>query len=314
MPVTYKALDTDLKSRVRASLVSKGKTWYVHATDGSDADSGRSWDTAFLTMSKAFNNIRSGDTIVFAGKIKEQLTTPVQVFDVTVVGAGNRPRHADDAPTNLGGKATNTWTTPASPAATTPLVKVLQQGWRFENILFAGPTDSACVQLYRDAGSGDDERDASHAEFVNNRFASGLDGINDTGGCYGVLVRGNRFAALTGFCIKGVGNIGQGQTQWEIRDNLFSGFTNGVKIAAFETRVQDNAFTDGGTPNTTVVLNMSNGGGADNFIHDNFFQGSTANFNSPDVVGNATDNWMRNYAIDSTAAGVGGNFEAGQPA
>jgi hypothetical protein len=317
MPVSYRSLDTDLKNRVRGSLVSKGKTWYVHATDGSDGDSGKSWDTAFLTMAKAFNNIKSGDTIYFAGKIKEQLTTPAQVFDVTIVGAGTNTRHADDAPANLGGKATATWTTPDSATAATPLVKVLQQGWRFENILFASLATSndsnAAVELYRDQGAGDAERDSGHASFYRCRFASGHGGIHDTGGNVNVRVEECRFEALTGYCILGVGNVGVGQSDWHIRGNTFDGFTNGVKIAAFGCRIQDNTFTDGGTPNTTFVLNTSNGGGSDNFIVYNFFQTATANFNTPDVVGNATDVWF-NVSIDATSAGVGGNYEAGQPA
>lgn len=290
-----------------------GKHYYVDANSGVDTHSGSGWSDAFLTMAKAFTVIASGDFIHFVGKIREQLLTPVQVFDVTVIGEGNRPRHADSTP-NGGQTATATWTDPASPVAGQALCRVLQQGWRFENILFAANATGAAVELYRDAGAGNAERDASHAEFVGNRFASGLNGISDLGGCVDVFVAGNRFEALTGFCILGVGNIGVGQSDWYIRSNTFDGFTNGVKIAAFGSRVQDNTFTAGGTPNTTVVLNMTNGGGDNNFIVANFFQTTTANFNTPDVVGAATDVWAVNASIDSTAAGVGGNYEWGRPA
>lgn len=288
-----------------------GNEWFVDATGGSDGNSGQSWSSPFLTMAKAFSLLQSGDVISFVGKVREQLTTPVQVFDVTVRGGGNRPRHADAAPTPAGGHSASTWTTPASATAATPLVKVLQQGWRFENILFAGPTDAACVLLYRDAGAGDAERDASHAEFLGCRFASGYDGISDTGGCYGVGVYDCRFGPLTNFCILGVGNIGAGQSEWVIENNHFQEFTNGVKIAAFQCRIKGNTFTDGGTPNTTVVLNTSNGGGANNFVVDNYFQTATANFNTPDVVGAATDVW-NNTSIDGTATFIG--REVGQPA
>ena len=47
-------------------------------------------------------------------------------------------------------------------------------------------------------------------------------------------------------------------------NNVFDGFTNGIKIAGFGCRIKGNTFTDGGTPNTTVVVNTNNGGGADN--------------------------------------------------
>ncbi len=295
-------------------FIGPGDVWYVDATNGNaSATDGTNWDNAFATMQQAFNKISSGDTIIFAGKVREQLVTPVNVFDVKIIGVGNRPRHADAAPVG-GNIAANTWTTPASGATTAPLCKVLQQGWAFIDILFAGPSDHACVQLFRDAGAGDLERDSGHAVFVGCRFASGQDGISDTGGNVNVLVQNCIFQALTGFCILGVGNIGVGQSDWQILDNQFDDFTNGIKIAAFGCRIQNNTFTDGGTPNTTVVLNTSNGGGSNNLIVANFFQTATANFNTPDVVGNATDVWAVNASIDSTAAGVGGNYEWGQPA
>lgn len=291
-----------------------GKIYYVDANSGSDSDDGRSWEGAFLTMSKALTSVASGDTVYFRGKVREQLTAPNQVFDVTIIGAGNRPRHADSSPAN-GELAANTWTTPASGATTAPLLKVTQQGWRFINILFAGPTDDACVQLHRTSDSGNSERDASHAEFIGCRFASGYNGINDTGGCFNVLVDSCRFEALTNFCILGIGNVGAGQLEWHIVNNHFTTFTNGVKISGNKCVITNNFFLDGETPNTTVVLNTANsGGGQDNFIVNNYFQSTTANFNTPDVVGNSTDVWALNVAIDSTAAGVGANTEWGQPA
>lgn len=245
-------------------------------------------------MAKAFSLISSGDIIVFAGKIREQLTTPVQVFDVTVIGSGNRPRHADATPAG-GNIASNTWTTPAVAEATTPLVKVLQQGWRFENILFAGPTDAASILLYRDAGSGNDERDASHASVVDCRFASGYNHISDTGGCYGVLVQGNRFVSATNFAILGVGNIGVGQSAWHIIDNQFDENDSHVKIAGFACVIKHNAFSDGGTPDTDVVLNTSNGGGSNNIVVENYFNMADAQWSTPDIVGSATDIWQQNY-------------------
>lgn len=302
-------------SQVSAALGSPaaGTTYWVDTNSGNDGADGLSPANAFRSMSRAFAVIASGDTIRIRGKVREQLITPVQVFDVTVIGDGTRPRHADSTP-NGGQKATATWTEPTSPTAGQALCRVLQQGWRFVNILFAANSTGAAVELYRDAGADDAERDAGHASFIGCRFASGKDGISDLGGCVNVNVVGNRFEALTGFAILGVGNIGVGQSDWNIRSNTFDGFTNGIKIAAFGCRIQDNTFTDGGTPNTTVVLNTNNGGGSDNFIVANFFQTATANFNTPDVVGTATDVWAVNASIDSTAAGVGGSYEWGQPA
>jgi hypothetical protein len=296
--------------------LKKGTTYHVDAVNGSDSSSGLTWDAPFLTMAKAFATIVSGDTIIFVGKVREQLTTPVQVFDVTVIGGGNRPRHADAAPVPTGGESAATWTTPASGATTAPLVKVLQQGWKFMNILFAGPTDHACVNLYRDNGSGNAERDASHAEIIECRFASGQDGILDTGGCYGVLLQGNTFNAMTGYAVKSGSTVGAGHTNWLIKDNRVTGCANGIYLSAITCAVKGNFFDDGGTPNTTIVLNMTgvSGGAGNNFIVGNYFQTTSANFNTPDIVGNATDVW-NNYNIDATftSGGVLG-VETGQPA
>jgi hypothetical protein len=298
---------TTLKTR-------KGKTYYVNASalsPGSNSHSGKSWTKAFLTMAKAFSVVASGDTIVFVGKVKEQLETPALISDVTVIGGGTRPRHADSHPPGTDVSA-STWTTPTSPTAATPLVRVNQPGWRFENILFAGPTDasilSASIELYRDAGADPVEKNASHTEIVGCRFASGYVHIHDTGGCYGCLVKDNRFVSHTLWAILGVGNIGVGQSNWEIVNNDFDSnavaTANHVKIAGFACRIKDNSFDDGGLPDTTVVLNTNNGGGANNRVYDNHFQTVTGSFNTPDVVGCATDFWNPNYSFDTLETGI----------
>src|SRR5262245_15196830 len=284
--------------------------WWVDGNRGVDTNDGRSHLTPFLTMAQAFTKIASGDTIYVRGNIREQLTTPAGIFEVSIIGSSNRPRHAD-AHTGNNGYTAATWKAPSSPTAATPLLKIQQQGWRIQNMLFAAPSDAYAIELFRDAGAGDAERDSGHAVIIGNRFASGKGGITDTGGVVNVLVAGNRFEVVTDFCILGVGNIGVGQSDWMIVDNTFDNFTNGVKIAGFGCRIQNNTFTDGATPNTTVVLNTSNGGGDDNFVVGNFFQTLTANFNTPDIVGNATDVWAVNASINSTAAGVGGSYEWG---
>lgn len=281
------------------------QTIYVD-TNVSTTGDGSSWGRAYKTMAEAFAHVESGGTIAFVGNVSENLTTPLGAQNVTVVGATTRPRHADTHPLN-GEKSGATWKF----STNNPLLTVRNSGWRLENILFVAHSSNYALRLERNALETSGEFDASHLEVIGCRFASGAGGINDVGGCFNVLIAGNRFQGLTTACILGVGNIGQGQTQWHIVGNHFTGFTNGVKIAAFECVVENNKFTDGGTPNTTYVLNMTNGGGADNFIVNNYFQTSTANFNTPDVVGAATDVW-NNVSIDGQASSVG--REIGQPA
>jgi hypothetical protein len=286
-----------------------GRVYYVDPNQ-STSRNGQSWDTAFATMAEAFEAIASGDAILFRGNVREQLITPTGVADVTIIGAGNRPRHADTHPLN-GERAASTWKLPAAGSTNNPLLKVRNPGWTFINFLVAAHASNYAFLLERTAIEDATEQDASHAEFSGVRFASGAGGISDAGGCFNVRVEGCHFQALTTACILGVGNIGVGQLAWEILNNHFNNFTNGVKIAGHECVIKGNFFTDGGTPNTTFVLNTNNGGGRDNFVVENYFQTLTANFNTPDIVGCATDVW-NNVSIDGESGFIG--REVGVPA
>jgi hypothetical protein len=313
--VAYKnTVQGSLRKNLRslALVTPQSDTFYVDTNDGSDNNNGKSWQSAFATMQEAFDNATPGCVIAFRGNIREQLTTPTGVPDVTIIGAGTRPRHADTHPLN-GEVSGSTWKLPASGGTNVPLLILRNPGWRLVNILFAAHASNYALRLERTADEDATEQDASHLEVIGCRFASGAGGISDTGGCFNVLIEDCHFMALTTACILGVGNIGVGQLAWKILNNHFNNFTNGVKIAAHECWIRGNTFTDGGTPNTTYVLNTNNGGGRDNFIVDNYFQTATANFNTPDVVGCATDVWW-NKSIDSASAGVESGWEVGQPA
>ena len=177
-----------------------GRVWYVDAKVGADGNSGKRRDRPLLTMSKAFTKVDSGDTIVFRGKVREELTTPAGVFDVTVIGAANRPRHADDhseSSTPGRGSSSATWAPPASPTTATSLCIVQQQGWSFRNILFDCPVDAAALQLNRDAAADDSERDSGHTSVYGCRFASGKIGIQNAGGAGFCHIAGNVFHLLT---------------------------------------------------------------------------------------------------------------------
>ena len=291
---------------ILATLRAKGNVWFVDTNTGNDSDAGDSLGQAFVTMDQAFDSLSSGDSIMFRGNPTEHLTSPLGANDVTIVGLGTRPRHSDTHPMD-GELSGSTWRA----SAANPLLTLRSPGWHLENFVMVANAAEYAIELNRTGDEDDTEEDASHAEIVGVRFGSGAGGIHDTGGCFNVLVKDCRFQALTTACILGVGNIGAGQLQWHILNNHFSNFTNGVKIAAHECVIKGNYFTDGGTPNTTYVLNTNNGGGRDNFVVENYFQTLTANFNTPDVVGCATDVW-NNTSIDGTATFIG--REVGQPA
>lgn len=280
-----------------------GKSWFVDALGGLDSNDGKSWDRAFLTMAAAFAQVESGDTIYFTGKVREQLTTPVQVFDVTIIGAGNRPRHADAEPTPIGGSSGATWTTPASGSTDDPLLTVLQQGWRIENFVMAGHATDACVYLSRDAGAGDAERDASHFEAVNIRFASGQDGIEGVGMPYNVGIYGCTFHDLTGHCIKQSGVAVAAPYRWQIVGNRFAGCANWIgAITAHQFEIRDNVVVEITTPGIDT-----SGGAGHNVIVDNMFDILAASFDPVGgFTGHASDVWS-NTLLDAVETGVPAN-------
>ncbi len=286
------------------AAVPGARTWFVNANStipnpygwvaGSNGNTGLSPQSPFLTMAKAFEVIDSGDVINFIGKIQEQLVTPVQVFDVTVNGCGNRPRDPDSTPDG-GQFAAAEWKAPASGGvAAQATLRVLQQGWRFTNFLMrAVDTNAACVELVRNAGAGDLERDASHASFYGMRFSGAGVGIRSgvsgtfTEIVFNVEVANCQFDGMTTAMSGAIES-----NQWYIHDNNFAPNTNQIIMAARNFCIKNNnigAFTAaansggidlrGGTGLNQVCLNNLSG---------------TYSIAGGYQVANANDNWYGN--------------------
>lgn len=289
----------------------RGKTYFVDGWYGHDDRSGSNWDNAFLTMEKAFTVIASDDTIYLSGKITEQITAPLGVYDVTIIGACNKPRQS----TNNGAMAGYSayWMYEADNKVA--LLTLREQGWTIDNVCFQAPASTATTAAAILAVRAETATypDPSHLTIKNCYFAGGGNGIIDSGGVGFVTLENNTFYAQTGFSVQNIAGAGiAAPLMWQIKGNRFLGMANGIYSAFSHGVIKDNIFTDGGTPNTTVVLDTAAlGGGGNNFIINNFFQTTTANFNTPDVVGNATDVWFNN-SIDGQTSMIG--HELGQPA
>jgi hypothetical protein len=271
---------------------SKGRAWFVDAAQGTNGN-GRSPKQAFRTMKQAFDVVGSGDVIYFVGKIQEQLVTPENVFDVTVVGCGNRPRHADATPTG-GNYATATWAAPAVPVAGQALCRVIQQGWRFVNILWEGSAGCASLEFVRNDASGDAERDASHAEVLGCRFA----GVNSTDSAIkfgatsyteivnNVLIKGNDFQG----CATAITEHSAGlQYRCQITDNVFISNTNDIVLGGYFLHVIGNVMSL--APTSCLKLD---GGTGSNQVHGNYLPGTYADGTL--YKAGTNDNWNGNYA------------------
>ena len=284
-----------------------GRVWYVDAKIGGDgAGYGKRRDRPFLTMAKAFTMVDSGDTIVFRGKVREELTTPAGVFDVTVIGAANRPRHADDhseSSTPGRGSSAASWVPPASPTAATSLCIVQQQGWSFRNVLFDCPVDAAAVRLNRDAAADDSERDAGHASFYGCRFASGLIGIQNAGGAGFVHVDNCVFHLLTesgGAGIKCTSTAVAVPLTWLIENSHFHNNASHILSSMSYSTIRNNIF---GRFTATLSIDIDDQPSANqgeyNVITNNYLSGT---YGATAYPPGSNNEWGGNY--NSLSGGV----------
>lgn len=281
-----------------APKYSQGRSWYVNPARGSG--NGKTPAEAFSTMEEAFDSIASGDIIYAIGNIREQLVAPVQVFDVTIIGCGNRPRNADSSPEG-GQYAACTWRAPASGGtAAQATLRLLQQGWTIYNILFNMiDANAAGIEIVRNAESGDDERDASHASILGCRFAGAGTGIRSgvagtfTENTTNVLVQGNTFLSCTTAIRQ---TAGFGGLNWQIKDNDFITNTNDIVGPFSATKILNNRMSL--APTGSIVL--TNGSG--NMVHGNYLPGTYAagTLYAPGT----SDNWNGNAASTGFTAAV----------
>lgn len=278
-----------------------GNRWFVDAKVGDDDNSGRSSEAPFLTMAAAFAVVDSGDVIYVRGKVREHCTTPAGVFDVSIIGAANRPRHADDhseSSTPGRGSSSATWTTPASPTAATPLLIVQQQGWRLEGILFDGPSDAAAVQIFRDGGAGDAERDGSHCWIRNCKFVAGQNHIEFKGGLSQCLIEGNFFLGATADSIIETVGAGIGTNNYhEFLYNHWHNNAGGLDVALNQGTIAWNTF---GKHTAGDGSSIDLQGGNDNMVYGNSLYGTYS------IAGGyragTNDEWGGNF--NSLAGGV----------
>lgn len=291
------------------------KHWWVDANQGADGNSGKSPTKARATLDAIFDlagtsgGLSSGDVIHMRGRFREQITTPAGLFDITMIGPSDITRHPDShaALETYGGQKSVRWDAPASPTASTPLVKVQQQGWKFVNILFTGDEDDSvgCIQLYRDAASGDSERDASHAQIIGCRFQGGLYGIQDSGGCARVKIYNNEFLtfsvsdndAITNVTGAGVGTV----WGWEIIGNKFFANYSDIDLASTGTIIKFNDFyrVSLGVTNT-IAIDMTGSTEevvSKNWMHSDSALSSSINARFTDSA-STTAYWGPNYYSD----------------
>lgn len=212
------------------------KVWYLFPQGGGPRGS-------FETFASLAPNLRSRDLIYISGVLKEQAMTPVGVFDVTVLGAANRPRQATSGGVPTGGGAS--WLAPATVVAGKSLIDVIEQGWEFNNIQFAPPAALDCIRFRRQESAT--IPDGSHGKVISCYFSTGGAagcGIN-VGECKRIWVEDCDFEALgTGTAIRNTADGGVAQTNYGvIKGNRFlRGNAGDIIVAGNNYLIQDNIF------------------------------------------------------------------------
>ena len=264
-------------------------TWYVDTVNGNNQYDGTSWDTAFGTMAQALATVGSFERIVFTGKVREQLVAPLGVYGIEITGAaGGAPR------TDLAAS----WLAPASPAATTPLLQLREQGWTLSNFLMTGPSDDACVKLSRRESAT--LPDASHAVFSGMQFQGGFIHIEDDGGSFNVRIDGCTFmlaAGVGGGAIVSTSTTVAAPYKWVITNSNFQTNVNHIVMpfnkAIIGMNGQGNTFAEA----TTTVIDLT-GGTAPNNVVDNSFDVAAASFDpGGGVTGVTGDVWSNTLTL-----------------
>jgi hypothetical protein len=279
--------------RINSNMPVVGREWYLNASTGAATADGRSVSNSKLTMADIFDELTSGDVVYIVGKLREQLTAPAGIFGVKIIGLSSQ-RHPD-AHTSNNGFVASAWLAPASPTATTPLVLVRQQGWEFHNILFDGPSDAAAIQLFRDGGSGDDERDASHAIISNCKFVAGQNHIELKGGLSQVVLKGNLFFGATADSILETVGAGIGTNNYfRIIGNHWHNNASHIDVGLNYATITGNTF--GAASGDKVDLRT----GSENMVWGNALYGTYSNAGG--YYAGTNDEWGGNF--NSLSGGV----------
>lgn len=279
-----------------AVLPDYNKVIYVNGWASASGD-GSTFDGAYKTMAEAMLVVEDNDLILLYGKITEQVTAPVNVFDVTIRGTVNRPRNCTADGVQQGVSAD--WR-PFAAGTATPNLTLREQGWTVENIIFSSPNASSCIKLSR--GEEAANMDASHATIRNCRFVGANTttsiGIDMNGGSFNCLIEGNVFQSLgTAMHSGGVGiDI---HTNNQIIDNDFMGNANDILCALKNSTIQNNRFHTV----STLYLELDHAGSSPsgNVVVFNFVADTASNFKGK-ASGGATD-MVITYCSDALAFG-----------
>lgn len=254
---------------------------------------------SYQTFAGLKAQLRSRDLIILSGVLREQAIAPVGVFDVTIQGACNKPRQATDGGVPTGGGAC--WLAPTSPTATTPLLRLVNQGWTISNIQMAPVASSACLTFDRRETTA--VPDSSHGTVIDCYFsAGGASGIGIEGiDVKRLTIDGCDFEGL-GTAVKNTAGSGIAQPNfWQILRNNFLYNTNDVIAALDKSLVAYNHFFGTNPVEGSQRLKLDGGSGR-NRVLENYFSDIAADVTIAKGYKAGTSDVWRNYVAATAAA------------
>lgn len=304
MSVQYGVFTRSTHDALRAELGSPLEqvtpAIYVNSYIGNDSFVGSSADKPLRTIGQAVSQADDGTTIGLFGVFTEEVTTPLGLNDVTLVGMGNQPRQATTSGVPNGGGAT--WLSPTS--GTAALLTIRGQGWRVQNIyLNNSATAAPCIDVLN-AGDPPAAASGEHTQILGCVFTGADDGVKLSDGANFITIDGCRFFNFTGsgdtaiLAVTGVG------TNWGYRlvNNVFYNNVNHLVGPLVNAQITGNTVTvHGSTVTSTIGFDLTGGSGntvMGNWIEDNV-TGAVAAW-----TGGTNDGWCNFYSDDGVTSGV----------
>lgn len=312
------AFDADVMRAINGNFASVGNAFvpaqggilYLDTVNGSDSNDGSAWFVAgasvpangvgpFRSMAYALTKVRSNGVIAFTGKIREQCVAPLGVYGVTIIGCAGAGAPRTDLAAS--------WLAPTSPTAATPLLQLLEQGWSLQNFLMTGPDDDACVKLSRRESAA--IPDASHATFFGMQFQGGYIHIEDDGGSFNVRINNCVFmlaAGASGGAIVSTSTTVAAPYKWQITNSVFLANVNHIVMPFNKAIIGGNGKGNVFGVATTAVINLT-GGTAPNFVVNNTFNITAADFDPAGGVTGVTGDTWSNTLSDAIETGLPAN-------
>ena len=295
--------DTADLIKLHSIIDTIGTVYFVDGTDGSDAHTGKSWGTAFLTIAAAVAACAAGDTIYIKGSFSEAVTC--SKAGVRFIGIGTGPQEATWTMVSLASSTANGW-----------CLKIAAAGVLVQNIKFRPPAYvSAGVPTAINLSTGSDYSIIRGCRFQGRTGShNAIYGLVPVGN---IVIEGNEFIYMnthtSGKAIYMPASAGVACSAWQIKNNIFNSCIVDIDIDGRSCLLEGNkhfivGLDHDGTFAGVVTVQAIDLSGTDTGanVMTKCTLGGTYNLATykPGAVG---DVWMGNYCsvvVDKAPAGL----------